>query len=84
MPRAGGDAYRTRQLAGADARENATRARGEAASFLALLAEHRAAPALVEARLRAEALEQVLPRVKTKILLPAEGGTFNVFLRDLK
>ena len=84
MPRAGSDAYRTRQLAGAEARETATRARGEAASFLALLAEHRAAPALVEARLRAEALEQVLPRVKTKILLPAEGGTFNVFLRDPK
>jgi membrane protease subunit HflK len=82
MPRAESESFRTRQQAGAEAREIVTRARGEAASFLALLAEHRAAPRLVEARLRAETLEQVLPRVKTKTLLPADGGTLNVFLRE--
>ncbi|MBL9201683.1 MAG: protease modulator HflK [Opitutaceae bacterium] len=84
MPRAESEAFRTRQQAGAEAREIVTRARGETASFRSLLAEHRAAPALVEARLRAEALEQVLPRMKTKTLLPAGGGTLNVFLRDPK
>jgi membrane protease subunit HflK len=84
MPRAESEAFRTRQQSGAEAREIVTRARGETASFLSLLAEHRTAPALVEARLRAEALEQVLPRVKTKTLLPPESGTLNVFLRDPK
>lgn len=84
MPRAESDAFRTRQQAVANARELTTRAHGEAASFLSLLNEHRAAPALVEARLRAEALEQILPRVKTKTLLPNDGGQINVFLRDSK
>jgi membrane protease subunit HflK len=84
MPRAESDAFRMRQQSTADGREFATRARGEATSFLALLAEHRASPALVEARLRAETLEQVLPRMKNKTLLPEGGGQFNVFLRDSK
>ena len=52
------------------------------ASFLALLKEHRVSPALVESRLRAETLEQVLPRVKTKTVMPGEGAHLNVFLRD--
>lgn len=84
LPRAESEAYRTRQQAGADARELVTRARGEATSFLALLAEHRASPALVEARLRAETLEQVLPRVKTKTLVPSESGQFNLYLREAR
>lgn len=82
MPRAESEAFRLRQQATADARELTTRARGEIASFLALLIEHRAAPALVESRLRAETLEQVLARVKTKTLLPGDSGQLNVFLRD--
>lgn len=81
-PEAEGDAFRTRQQASADARELVARARGEATSFLALLAEHRAAPALVEARLRNETIEQILPRVKTQTLLPDGRGQLNVFLRD--
>lgn len=83
LPRAEGEAYRTRQQAEADAKQLSVRAAGEAASFLALLAEHRAAPALVETRLRAETLELVLPRVKSKTLLPADGA-LNLFLRDAK
>jgi membrane protease subunit HflK len=82
MPRAESDAFRTRQQATADARELTTRARGETASFLALLKEHRASPALVESRLRAETLEQILPRVKTKTVMPGDGAHLNVFLRD--
>lgn len=84
LPRAESEAFRTRQQATADARELVTRARGEAASFLSLLAEHRASPALVETRLRAEALEHVLPRVKTKTLVPGDSGQFNLYLRDVK
>ena len=84
MPRAESDAFRTRQQAAADARELTTRARGEATSFLALLKEHRASSELVELRLRAETLEQILPRVKTKMLVPGDGGQLNVFLRDPK
>ncbi|MDP3070229.1 MAG: protease modulator HflK [Opitutaceae bacterium] len=83
-PRASSDAFRIRQQAGAEAREIVARARGESASFLALLAEYRAAPALVEARLRAETLEQILPRMKAKTLLPADGGQVNIYLRDPK
>lgn len=82
MPRAESDAFRTRQQAAADARELISRARGEAAAFLALLAEHKAQPELVESRLRAETLEQVLPRVKTRTLVPSAGGQMNIFLRD--
>ena len=84
MPKAESEAFRTRQQATADGRELVSRARGEASSFLALLAEHRSSPALVEARLRAETLEQVLSRVKTKTFLPSDGGQLNVFLRDPK
>lgn len=84
MPRAASEAFRARQQATADSRELTTRARGETASFLSLLTEHRTSPALVETRLRAEALEYVLPRVKQKTLLPADGGAFNVYLRDPK
>jgi membrane protease subunit HflK len=84
MPRAESEAVRTRRQATADARELVTRARGEATSFLALLAEHRASPALVEARLRAETFEYVLPRVKTKTLVPGDGGQFNLYLREAK
>jgi HflK protein len=84
MPKAESDAFRLRRQATADARELVTRARGEATSFLSLLAEHRSAPALVETRLRAEALEQVLPRVKTKTVVPNSGGQLNIYLRDVK
>ncbi|MES2696723.1 MAG: protease modulator HflK [Verrucomicrobiota bacterium] len=84
MPRAESDAFRTRQQVTADAREIVSRARGEATAFLALLAEHRASPDLVETRLRAEMLEQVLPRMKTRTLVPSEGGQLNVFLRDTR
>lgn len=82
MPRAESDAFRTRQQASADAREVVSRASGEATAFLALLAEHKAQPELVESRLRAETLEQVLPRVKTRTLVPSAGGQMNIFLRD--
>ncbi len=84
QPRSQSDAYRIRQQADADARQVASKATGEAGSFLALLKEHRSAPTLFEARLRAEALEEVLPKVKTKTVLPSEAGQLNLFLRDNK
>lgn len=84
LPSAQGEAYRRRQQADADAQQLTTRATGEAGTFVALLAEHRAQPELVETRLRAETLEYVLPRVKTKTFLPAAAGSLNLFLRDNK
>ncbi len=81
-PRATADAFRLRRQAEADGREFTTRARGEAAAFLALLAEHRRAPALLETRLRAETLEQILPRVKTKTVVPADAASLNLYLRE--
>lgn len=84
LPRAQGDAYRERQQAEADARQLQARAAGEAASFIALMSEHRAAPALVEARLRAETLEHILARARGKTLLPAADRALNLFLRDQK
>ncbi len=84
LPKAQSDAYRLHQQADAEARQLTVRAGAEAASFLALLAEHRAAPTVVETRLRAEALEEILPRVKTKTVLPATGGQLNLFLRENK
>lgn len=82
MPRAESEAFRLRQQATADARELTTKAQGESASFLALLAAYRATPELVESRLRAETLDQVMARVKTKTLVPGDSGQLNVFLRD--
>jgi regulator of protease activity HflC (stomatin/prohibitin superfamily) len=84
QPRSQSDAYRTRQQADADGRQLISRATGEAGSFLALLAQHRIAPALVESRLRTETLEDVFPKVKTKTVLPADAGQLNLFLRDTK
>lgn len=81
QPRAQSDAYRTRQQAEADARQLTARASGESASFRALLAEHRTAPDLIESRLRTEVLEEILPKVKTKTVLPADGSQLNLFLK---
>lgn len=82
LPKAESDAYRLRQQAEADRTQWVARAQGETSAFLALLAEHQAAPALVEPRLRAEALEEVLPRLKFKTILPAETGPLHLLLRE--
>ncbi|HRE84397.1 MAG TPA: SPFH domain-containing protein, partial [Opitutaceae bacterium] len=82
LPKAESDAYRVRQQAEADRTQWVARAQGETSAFLALLAEHRAAPDLVEPRLRAEALEEVLPRLKFKTILPADSGPVHLLLRE--
>jgi hypothetical protein len=38
----------------------------------------------MEARLRAETIELILPRIKTKTFLPSESGQLNIFLRDAR
>ena len=80
LPAAQSEAFRVRSTARADAQGLVTRAGAEAASFLALAREHRAAPALVEARLRAETLETVLPQVRTSTVLPGGGNQIDLFL----
>lgn len=83
LPKAMSEDYRIRQQATAEAGELVARAQGQAASFERLLAEYRAAPALVRDRLRAETLEEYLPKVKTQTVLPAGSGA-NVWVRDSK
>jgi len=82
LPKAESDAYRVRQQADADRAQQIAKAQGETSAFLALLAEHKTAPTLVEPRLRAEALEDVLPRLKYKTVLPAESGPLHLLLRE--
>ncbi|MBI2511123.1 MAG: hypothetical protein HYV96_04045 [Opitutae bacterium] len=71
LPLAQSEAYRRRHEADADAQRLAARAQAEAASFVALLPAYRDAPALVVEHLRADALRDVLARVKTRAVLPA-------------
>lgn len=75
LPGAESEAYRIRQAAEASAQSLLAGARGEAASFLAILAEYRRQPSLVRTRLRAETLQQVMPQIVSKSFLPpgAEG-----------
>jgi len=82
LPQGQSDAYRVRQQADAAAHQLVLRANAEAASFAKLAAEYRRAPDLIRIRLRAEAIEEVLPRVKTRTVLPADTGQINLFLRD--
>lgn len=81
LPEARSESYRLRQRADAEAREKVVRAQAEASSFLVLAAQHRTAPELVAARLRAEAVSEVLARVRARTFLPADGE-LNLFLRD--
>lgn len=80
VPGAQSEAFRIRTQAQADARTLTSQAGAEAASFVALAREHRLAPALVESRLRAEALEAVLPLVKTTTVLPGPDQPVDLFL----
>ncbi len=70
LPSTQSEAFRLRAEADAAVPQLTTRATAEAASFLALAAEHRLSPALIETRLRAEQLEAVLQQIKTTTVLP--------------
>lgn len=80
LPGVDAESYRIRQEAASAGRTLVARARGESASFLALLAEYRAHPALVRSRLRAETLRAVLPQVAVKSAVPLGRGDTRIFL----
>ena len=84
IPNAESEAYRVRQQASADAQELVAKAHGEAFSFLALLKEYRENPEVVHARLYAEMLEAVLPKVRVSAVIPASNGEVKIMLAPQK
>lgn len=69
IPRAEGTAKRTISEAEGYATERVNRALGEAARFNSVLAEYRRAPDVTRSRLYLEALNQVLPRVGSVVVV---------------
>jgi len=84
LPKARGEAFRARRQAEADAGQLVSRATAEAASFTALAGQRCAAPALVESRLRAEALEAVFAQAKTSTVLPDAEGSIDLWFPAAK
>ncbi len=83
IPRAQGEASRMIAEAEGYATERVNRALGEAARFSALLAEYRAAPEVTRTRMYLEALNGVLPRVGT-VLVVQDGQIPPVPLLNLR
>lgn len=81
LPQAGAEAYRIRHSAEADAQNRVAVARGETASFLAVLTEYRRNPALVRTRLRAETLQKVMPKIVSKSFLPPNAAGARIILQ---
>ena len=68
LPQARGEAVRTVREAEAYGLSRVGRARGESDRFLSLLAEYRKAPRVTRDRLRLQAFERILPRVRVRVL----------------
>jgi len=81
LPGADAEAYRIRQAAQASAQSLLAATRGEATSFLALLAEYQRNPMLVRTRLRAETLQQVMPKIVSKSFLPGDHEGTRILLQ---
>jgi membrane protease subunit HflK len=67
-------AFRIQQEADSYAQGLIAKAQGEVSSFLAFLHEYRANPATVHARLYADMIEAVLPKLRLTTVLPAGRG----------
>jgi len=75
MPKAESDAYRIKQEADAYAADLVAKATGEASAFEAIDQQYRLAPDLMRKRLYADAMETILPHLKsTKVVSPSNGG----------
>lgn len=74
LPVARGEAEQTNSRVLGWRDERLGKARGDAARFAALEAEHRRSPALLERRLYLETAERVLPRVRRYVLSPDPHG----------
>lgn len=81
LPQAEAEAYRIRQAAQAAALNLVATTRGETSAFLAVLAEYRRNPALVRTRLRAETLQQVMPKIVSKSFLPPNQDGARILLQ---
>jgi membrane protease subunit HflK len=68
------EAFRIQQEADSYAKGLIAKAQGEVSSFLAFLHEYRANPATVHARLYADMIETVLPKLRVTTVLPAGRG----------
>lgn len=75
LPRARGDAAQILEEARGYYETRVSRARGEADSFLNLLAEYRRAPGVTENRLRLQTFEKVLAKVRKVIVDNKPGET---------
>lgn len=73
IPKAKGQAEQTIQAARGYSVERINRAKGDAARFNALHTEYRKAPDVTRARLYLEAVGEVLPKVKRKIVVDPES-----------
>lgn len=68
LPRARGEAAKTREEAEAYRQARVSRARGESARFRSVLAEYSKNPEVFERRVLLQTLEAVLPKVRTYVL----------------
>jgi len=69
VPRARGRAAQTIRAAEGYAKQRVNEAEGEVAAFNALLAEYSKAPEVTRRRLYLETMEEVLPKVKNKVIV---------------
>jgi modulator of FtsH protease HflK len=72
VPRARGRAAQTIRAAEGYAKQRVNEAEGEVAAFNALLAEYSKAPEVTRRRLYLEAMADVLPKVKSKVIVSEE------------
>lgn len=72
VPRARGRAAQTIRAAEGYAKQRVNQAEGEVAAFNALLAEYTKAPEVTRRRLYLETMSEVLPRVKSKVIVGEE------------
>jgi modulator of FtsH protease HflK len=75
IPRAKGEAEETIQLAEAYSLNRVNRAKGEAARFDALYFEYVKAPEVTKKRMYLEAMERILPKLGTKIIVDEKGSS---------
>ncbi|HEX3817411.1 MAG TPA: protease modulator HflK [Chthoniobacterales bacterium] len=78
------EAYRIQQEADSYAQGLIAKAQGEASSFRAFLTEYRANPATVHARLYADMIENVLPKLRITTVLPNDRANIRILVAPEK
>jgi membrane protease subunit HflK len=80
IPGAKSKAYQIAQEAAAYSQQVVAKAQGEAASFIALAKEQATNPGLVQSRLYAEMLEEVLPKLRLTTVMPNSRGQVRLLI----